>query len=351
MGLTQKQIAELAGVSVGTVDRALHNRGRVDPKVAERIRQIAKELDYRPNTVAKGLSIRKRNLKISVIFHIQSRNAFFDDVTIGILKGKEELLDFGIQVEIKECPDFNAIEQLKLIDQAVGEGSNAIIIVPINHPLIKERLNQLHAQNFPVIFLTNIIDDTEYLSFVGCNYTLCGEITAGLLNLACCENGNLLLFSPSFQMLGHTHRMNGLRTALNKNYPHIHLEDVIELTGNDINDYQLTRQALEHHPDTNLFVCPGAYSCGNLQAIQEMGYFGRSRIFCYDYSREIGRELLNRNITATIIQQPQMQGYTAVKTLFEYLTAGKVPVSRNQYIQTRIILRENLSEIQNVTDA
>lgn len=76
MGLTQKQIAELAGVSVGTVDRALHNRGRVDPKVAERIRQIAKELDYRPNTVAKGLSIRKRNLKISVIFHIQSHNAF-----------------------------------------------------------------------------------------------------------------------------------------------------------------------------------------------------------------------------------------------------------------------------------
>jgi len=51
-----KKIAELAGVSVGTVDRALHNRGRVDPKVAEWIRPIARELSYRPNTIVKSLN-------------------------------------------------------------------------------------------------------------------------------------------------------------------------------------------------------------------------------------------------------------------------------------------------------
>ena len=56
MAVTIKKIAELAGVSTGTVDRALHDRGRVDPKVAQRIKQIALELDYRPNSVAKGLS-------------------------------------------------------------------------------------------------------------------------------------------------------------------------------------------------------------------------------------------------------------------------------------------------------
>ena len=76
MGVTLKQIAELAGVSVGTVDRALHDRGRVDPKVAQRIKLIAKELDYRPNTVAKSLSSRRRNLKITVIFHIQATMHF-----------------------------------------------------------------------------------------------------------------------------------------------------------------------------------------------------------------------------------------------------------------------------------
>lgn len=345
MGVTLKQIAELSGVSVGTVDRALHDRGRVDPQVAHRIKQIAKKLDYRPNTVAKSLSIRKKNLKISVIFHIESHNAFFDDVTRGILKGKDEIFDFGISVDIKPCPDFDAGAQCQLIDQCIAEGANAIVIVPINHPIIKEKLNELYQKQFPVVFLTNIIDETDYLSFVGCNYTLSGEITAGLLNLIQPVLGRLLLFSPSFQMLGHIQRMNGLKENLKSSYPHINLEEVVEMTGNDIKDYQLTIQALKKFPDTNLFVCPGAYSCGNLQAIQELGYFKKSRIICYDYSADIGKEILSRNITAAIVQQPQLQGYTAVRTLFEYLTSGKKPAARNQYIQTQIILKENLSEV------
>ena len=45
MGVTIRQIAEAAGVSRGTVDRALNNRGRIRPEVAERVRQIAEEME------------------------------------------------------------------------------------------------------------------------------------------------------------------------------------------------------------------------------------------------------------------------------------------------------------------
>lgn len=345
MGTTLKQIAELAGVSLGTVDRALHDRGRINPQVAQRIKQIAKELNYHPNTVAKSLSIRKRNLKISVIFHIESRNPFFDDIMKGILTSKNEIADFGIAVDIKTCPDFHAEEQLKLINQAIDAGSNAIAIVPINHPCIQKRLNELYEQQFPVIFLTNLIDNTEYLSFVGCNYTLSGAVTAGLLNLINPTNGNLLLFSPNLQMLGHVLRMNGLKDTLKQDYPHIRLQYVIELTGNDINDYQLTKTALETFPNTNLIVCPGAYSHGNLQALEELNYFQNSKVICYDYSSEIEERIKRNQITATIVQQPQLQGSAVIKILFDFLTSGKLPETKNQYIKTQIILKENLPEL------
>ena len=46
MAVTLQQIAEIAGVSRGTVDRALHNRGRVNPEVSARIRKIADEMGY-----------------------------------------------------------------------------------------------------------------------------------------------------------------------------------------------------------------------------------------------------------------------------------------------------------------
>ena len=45
---TIKEIAALAGVSRGTVDRVLNDRGAVNPETAEKIRKIAKELDYKP---------------------------------------------------------------------------------------------------------------------------------------------------------------------------------------------------------------------------------------------------------------------------------------------------------------
>lgn len=46
---TIKEIADLAGVSRGTVDRVLNNRGAVNPKTAEKITEIAQALNYRPN--------------------------------------------------------------------------------------------------------------------------------------------------------------------------------------------------------------------------------------------------------------------------------------------------------------
>ena len=54
MAVTLQQIAEFAGVSRGTVDRALHNRGRVNPEVAARIRKIADELGYRGSVSDSG---------------------------------------------------------------------------------------------------------------------------------------------------------------------------------------------------------------------------------------------------------------------------------------------------------
>ena len=46
MAGTMQQIAELTGVSRGTVDRVLHNRGRVKKEVAERVKEAAREVGY-----------------------------------------------------------------------------------------------------------------------------------------------------------------------------------------------------------------------------------------------------------------------------------------------------------------
>lgn len=64
---TIKEIAALAGVSRGTVDRVLNDRGAVNPETAEKIRKIAKELDYKPNRAGLVLAAQKKRLKLGVI--------------------------------------------------------------------------------------------------------------------------------------------------------------------------------------------------------------------------------------------------------------------------------------------
>ncbi len=67
MAVTAQQIAELAGVSRGTVDRALHNRGRVNPEVAAKIHKIAAELGYKPNLIGQALVKSRREFKLGAI--------------------------------------------------------------------------------------------------------------------------------------------------------------------------------------------------------------------------------------------------------------------------------------------
>ena len=56
---TIKEIAELAGVSRGTVDRVLNNRGSVNPRTARKILEIAQALDYKPNNAVIVLAAMK----------------------------------------------------------------------------------------------------------------------------------------------------------------------------------------------------------------------------------------------------------------------------------------------------
>lgn len=344
MGTTLKDIAAMAGVSAGTVDRALHDRGRVNPLVAERIKKIAKELGYRPNQIAKGLSRRKDNLRITIILHIRRTNTFFEDVLVGIKQGYDELVDYGVSVDIKFSADFNADDQLANIDRALEEKTNGIIIVPICDERISARLEDVARSGIPVVFLTNLIEGVSYSSFVGCDYELSGQIAAGLLHLCAPQGGRLLVLIPSLAMYGHRLRLRGLTGTLESEYPSIRLQECVELSSDEISDYRLTSRKLAEHPDTDLIICPGAFGTGCLTAMRDAGFFGRAKIIAYDCSRMINKALEERAVMAIIAQQPSLQGYTAMKTMFSILT-GAGDIERDNYIKTRILLREHWKEI------
>ena len=88
MGVTLNEIARAAGVSRGTVDRALNNRGRIQPQVAERIRHIAEEMGYTPNANARALALTSHRRMFGVILQF-IETPFIQEILRGIMTATE----------------------------------------------------------------------------------------------------------------------------------------------------------------------------------------------------------------------------------------------------------------------
>lgn len=339
MAATMKQIAELAGVSIGTVDRALKKKGRVAPEVADRICKIAEALNYKPNTVAKSLAIRNQNLSIGVVIHVE-KNTFYGEVISGVEKAAAEIEDFGISVQIRYGSDFDPEIQVQIIDSLLKEGVNALAIVPINHPLVKDKLNYLHESGFPVIFLSAFIEEAHCLSYVGCNYHKSGIVAAGLLNLIAKQPSKILALSPTFQMLGHKQRMDSLKSYLTANYPKLVLTEVTELGLNRIHNYQTAMDALNRNPDIDYVLCGSSATI--LQAVEEFSAVHKNiKVIGFDDSEAMRREIGKGLVLATITQNPAEQGYRATMLLFNYLTTGLAPEQPNYYMENQILFKES----------
>lgn len=341
MPVTLKEIAAAAGVSIGTVDRALHNRGRVNPQVAERIRTIAKQLNYHTNKVAQSLAIRSKNIKIAIVLHI-AQNDFFDEVIQGIQKASNEIYDFGVTTEIFRCQDFDADDQLRQIDLAVNWGANAIVLVPIGDQKIVQRLQQLHEQEIPVVFLTALLQDAPCFSAVHCDYARSGRIGGQLLHLVSGGKGNVLAFSPSFSMLGHRQRMEAFVNYLAENCVNLYLIKVTELPNDSFDDYHITSEILKAYPQADCIIYCGSTRAG-LKAIREAGRPIHS-VF-YDFTPATREGMLSGMIDASIVQTPLEQGYRSVMILFDYLISNIKP-EEHILVENKIILRECMPEIR-----
>lgn len=337
---TLKEIADLAGVSRGTVDRVLNHRGSVNPKTAEKVMNIVQALDYQPNRAGTALAAQKKKYKIGVILFGRS-NPFFDDVMYGVRAKADELKGYGITT-ITRRVDFDVNAQLAAIDELVAEGINGLVLAPYNDTALRGRINELSDSNIPVVTINTDIEGSSRLAYVGSDYYQGGCIAAGLFALAAPGALSLGIITGSDSVLCHTERIRGLQTTLAGSYAHINIVGVAENHDDEIESYTVTRELLAKHPQTDalFFTAGGIY--GGCKAVTESG--AHPRIITFDEVPTTLELLKNGTILATISQQPYHQGYHALDILFEYLTSGIRPKNELQYVSHSIVIRENLAE-------
>src|SRR5882762_7132285 len=97
-----KDIAKALGISIGTVDRVLHERTGVSLKTKARVQQMAEQLGYKPNLAAQALKLNRR-ISIAAIMpkHISH---FFDPMRAGISAAAAATVGMQINLVFHEYP-------------------------------------------------------------------------------------------------------------------------------------------------------------------------------------------------------------------------------------------------------
>jgi len=337
---TIKDIAALAGVSRGTVDRVLNNRGSVNPATAEKINEIAKALDYKPNKAGLALAAQKKKLKLGVIL-FSTDNPFFADVLQGVHKKAEDLAGYNCSVLVKQIP-INVDAQLSAIDELLREEVNGIAIAPQNDGRIRTRINELSKQGIPVVTFNTDIENSARIAYVGSNYTKSGRTAAGLLRLMTHGDVQIGIITGSSEILCHTERIAGFMDALKPCQKHMQIVSIAETQDDEIESYEQTLRLLKEHPKTNalFFAAGGVY--GGCRAISSLGLAGKLCVIAFDKADTTEQFLQDGVLSAVICQQPRTQGQKPLDLLFRYLTSGELPDKEYHYTAVDIRILENI---------
>jgi len=338
LAITIKELATLAGVSRGTVDRALNSRGGVNPEVEAKILKLAQEHGYRPNLAAKSLALSQQNLSIGVIIYSQS-NDFFNTVIDGINAAADEIKEFGIKVIIKKIDGFDVDKQLNKIDELINSGINALAITPINDKRIIQRLDEI--KNLPIIALNTDIEGKHAIDYIGCNYYESGQTAGAMMGLFSKGTGNALIITGSHSIYGHSRRVMGFADVINDEYPALTIVNTIEDKDNDELSYKLVKEAINADKSLNCFYFAAAGVDGGVKAIMEDARCDDFVIITNDTSQKRIELLKAGVIDATICQQPYEQGYMCIKELFSHIMSKRLTTGAKTYTNNEIKLKYN----------
>lgn len=339
MRITSKQLAELAGVSRGTVDRALNNRSGVKEEVRARILAIAAEYGYHPMRAGKALVMRE-TLTVAVVLNSVG-NPFFDEVIRGIEEAREDFSDFSIELSMHRIKGYQVEEQVALLDELLTQPLSGLLLTPLNHPEVAARLTAFHQKGVPVVTINSDIDQCPKLAYVGCDYLRSGQTAASLMGLMMGPAARVLIVTGSLKVLGHNQRVFGFSRTLREDVPGAQVVDIIENEDDEERSYNAVARALQQHPEvTALYFAAGGVIGGARAALDVTGQ--KPLILTCDVNETIQEYLRRGIVAATICQQPYLQGYTGVKTLLNTLLFHQEPPQPKLYTQNEIKIKYNV---------
>lgn len=342
MAVTLQQIAEQAGVSRGTVDRALNDRGRINPEMAQKIKNIAKEMGYQPNKAGRAMSIAKKGLKIGVIVQ-STETPFIQEVLSGIERAKNEVESLGGTVKIYQIHGLDAGRVIGAMEELQAEQFNAIALMPSDDQLLRQTINIfVEDYNIPVVTFNADLEDTQRICFVGQDAWKSGKAAAGLMGEIIGEEGKVCVISGNENNRALNDRIAGFKDEMKNNFPAIEIIGTRHTYDDNWVAERIMDEIIEQHPDVKGVYIAGHGEKGICECLEKRNMSRSIKVVANDLLSENIPYLESGCINFLIGQDPQTQGFEPTMILYRLLLEGIEPEKKYQYSDLVIKTKYNI---------
>lgn len=338
-----KDIAQMAQVSIGTVDRVIHNRGRVSIASKEKVMKVLEINNYKPNIIAKTLSSAKI-FKIAALLPDPSLSTYWIKPIHGINKAANELGQFGVEVNTFVFDPYRRNSFQRQAKNVIESKPDGILLAPI---LQQEALDFSHTcrdYQIPLVCFNTYINLLNPLSFIGQDLHESGRLAAEMMTI-CQKSGNILVIHIGEKVQNSIHlsrKEEGFREFIKENHAEQIEVVTIQLTSPATRSFEKKlEQTLNKYRDTiGIFVTTSkAYSIARF--LEKVGKINL-RLIGYDLIDENLPYLQRGTIDILIHQNAEKQSFLGISYLIDFLVFKKA-IPQMKYLPLSIISKENLN--------
>lgn len=335
---TIKDIAELTGLSKGTVDRVLHNRGGVSKKSYEKINKVLREIDFKPNPIARNL---RKNIiyKICILIPDAKEDAYWLPAYKGINEAKNKFKAFGVIVEEYRYHPFKSSSYIYQSKKAILSKPNALLMAPLFHIESLEIIKECKENKIIVSLFNNLIDTLNTNNFIGQNLYKTGRLAANLIDKTSRDNSEIAIIHINEEP--HMRQKEiGFRDYFNEKKEN--RRNIITCKLSTVNTHAFKKDLfsfLKSHQNLSAIFVTNS----KVHLVAEQLCELKTKI------NLIGYDLLDENITYLgkdiidflIHQNPKRQAYLSVLYLAEHFLYKKI-IPVKSFLPIEIIAKENI---------
>jgi LacI family transcriptional regulator len=330
MGARMKDIAQDLGLSLMTISKALRGHRDISEQTRNRVIKRARELDYRPNWVARSLVTRRTHMVGLVIPDLM--HSFFAEVAKGVSRKLEPA---GYQIFISNSEE-NPEAESRQVELLMARSIDGLIVASAQATGRDPEFRDLAKRGVPYVLVDRMPQNLEG-HFVGVAHDQVGELaTTHLIEQGCRRVGHI----RGHALATGEGRLRGYRTALRRHKLKARADYVV--SGNDDETgYAAMQELLRLNPAPDgVFCYNDPVAAGAIKAVLEAGLRVPEDIAIVGAGNVHYSDLL-RVPLSTVDQNSSATGETAAELLLECIEAKAPLPPRHILIPPRLVARES----------